>query len=296
MKIKINPTYQKQIEQVKIDGEKYVTKGMRDVYAEQKKALDSTHSFIGDLYIKHAVDGKLKMTSQQKANSGVKEHLQTIGKSLGDVEVKKVSSILGQTYSDTYYKSAFIQDSGIKKDLTFDLVGKKVIDDAVNTKFKGKLFSDRIWANKANLIDDLNSSFNDAMDGKSTIDKIAKDVSHAFNTTAYDSSLLAQNENARVKSQASDDMASSSGATQQMYSATLDDKTSDECAALDGQVWDIDDPDKVVPPDNHPLCRCCLITMPFPGWTAVERKDNETKDIIDYKDYSQWKSDKGIDE
>ncbi|MEG1314066.1 MAG: minor capsid protein, partial [Bacilli bacterium] len=75
--------------------------------------------------------------------------------------------------------------------------------------------------------------------------------------------------------------------------ATLDNKTSKICRSYDGKVFDIDDINKPIPP-LHPFCRSCLINIPFDNWQPKKRKDNETKEIIDYVDYDKWKSDKGI--
>lgn len=46
------------------------------------------------------------------------------------------------------------------------------------------------------------------------------------------------------------------------YTATLDDRTSDICLALDGSEWDIDDPAIVVPGrDTHYQCRSTLVPL-----------------------------------
>jgi SPP1 gp7 family putative phage head morphogenesis protein len=286
--------YRKQIEQISIDNEDYTDDEMKPIYAEQKKSLDGLHTVVGALFIAYAVNGLLKMNASQKANSGIKEHLKTMGKDLGDSEIAKVTDILAKTYSDTYYKNAFVMDSGIKVDLKFDILKKEFIDAAVNQKFKEELFSDRIWKNKADMIDKLQSSITECMKGNTTIDKIVKDIRDTFNTTAYESQRLVQTENARIQTQASYDIGISSGVEKVMWSATLDSKTAEEDADLDGKVWGINE-DHPEPP-LHPSCRCCLINVPYEGWTPTQRKDNETKDIIDYKDYATWKNDKGVEE
>lgn len=291
----MDKTYRKLIEDIKVQEEKLADKGMLSVYAEQKVALDKLHSLVGMLYIKYANNGLLDMTTQQKASNSFKQTLKTMGKELGTSEVSKVTDILGNVYKDTYYKNAFVQDSGLKVGIKFNMLKKEYVDAAVNTEYAGEMFSSRIWNNKASMIDTLQTSLIEAMKGNITIDKIGKQIKDTFNVTAYESQRLVNTENARVQSQANDDIGVSSGVSQQMYSATLDNKTSSECANDDGKVWDIDDPDKITPPENHPLCRCCLINMPFPGWTPTQRKDNQTKGLIDNTTYNDWKKEKGIE-
>ena len=287
--------YRKMIEQAKLDAEEFADNEMKPLYKEQKKSLTALENMVGALFIKYAVDGLLKMNTQQRTDTGIKETLKNVGKTLGGAEVKAVTDILGKSYADTYYKNAFIMDSGIKIDLKFDILKKEFIDNAVNSKLARKMFSDRIWKNKADMIDQLQASLNDAMVGKTTIDKIARDIKNTYNVTAYESQRLVRTENARVQSQAIDDIGRSAGVKQQMYSATLDMLTNPVDASFDGNLYDIDDDSKPDIP-QHPNCRCCYINVPYEGWAPTQRKDNETKEIIDYKSYDTWLKDKNISE
>jgi SPP1 gp7 family putative phage head morphogenesis protein len=293
---KVDPTYQKQIEQVKLDAEEYTDIEMLSVYKEQKKSLDALEVVLGGLFIKYAVDGLLKMTAQEKNSVGIDKTLKNIGKDLGQNEIDKVTNILSNVFKETYYKNAFIMDSGMKVDLKFNILKKEFIDNAVNSKLAGELFSDRIWKNKADMIDKLHNSMINAMEGKTTIDKVARDIKNTFNVTAYQSQRLAVTEMGRIQVDAQEEIARSTGVKQVMWSATLDNRTAEEDALLDGQTWDIDEDHPKPIYDTHPNCRCVLINVPFDGWTPTKRKDNETKEIIDYKTYDQWKSDKEITE
>ena len=292
---KIDPVYQKKIEQIKIDGEEYANSAMKGVYLEQSAALDELHALIGKAYINHSKDGLmvLNTTQQQQLTATMKAKLKAMGKELGQSEVDKVTAILAEVFSATYYKNAFVMESGMKANLKFNMIKKEFVDSAVNTEFKGEMFSSRIWANKGDLIDSLQSSLIKAMKGDMTIDKIGRDIRDRFNVTAYDSHRLVQTETARVQAQATDDIATSSGVTQQLFSATLDGKTNPEDASFDGNIYDVDDPSKPEIP-LHPNCRCCYINIPYAGWSPTQRRDNATGEVIDYKAYDAWASDKGI--
>ena len=77
--------------------------------------------------------------------------------------------------------------------------------------------------------------------------------------------------------------------------ATLDQKTSEICRRLDGNVYSIDDKNKPIPPTGtHVCCRSCLISIPSTKWRPKKRMDNETKDHISYKKYEEWKKDNNI--
>ena len=293
-KKKINPLYRKKIEQIVLDNEEYADEEMKPLYTEQKKSLDDLHLIVAGLFITYAVNGLLKMNSNQKSSAGVKDTLKTMGKDLGNAEVEIATALLSKVYYDTYYKNAFVMDEGLKVNLKFNILKKEFVDAAVNQEFKGELFSDRIWKNKAEIIDKLQSSIEDCMKGNTTIDKIARDIKNTFNVQAYESQRLVRTEMARVQTQASLDIAKNTGVKEVMWSATLDNLTNPEDAELDGRVWGIDE-DHPEPP-LHPNCRCCFINVPYEGWEPTQRKDNESKEVIDYKDYDTWLKDKGVEE
>lgn len=89
------------------------------------------------------------------------------------------------------------------------------------------------------------------------------------------------------------------------WMATLDDRTRDTHADLDGQEVDIDEPfvtsagnEIMYPgdPDADPSevwnCRCTMITV-YPDYPAsMQRRDNETGEIIGDIKYSEWEANK----
>jgi SPP1 gp7 family putative phage head morphogenesis protein len=286
--------YRKKVESIKVDGEDFANEGMKPVYKDQKEALDKIHTAIGALFIAYAIDGLLKLSTSQKAKvkSEFDKTLKDMGLNLGKKEVDTVKNVLSEVYKDTFYKNIYTLESGMTVNLKFNILKKEFVDAAVNAKYKGDLFSDRIWANKGDMIDALQKNITGAMKGDITIDKIGRQIRDAFNVHAYESQRLVNTETARVQTQASEDMGRDTGVEQVMWSATLDMLTAPEDADLDGKVWGINE-DHPEPP-LHPNCRCCLINVPYDGWNPTSRKDNETKEIIDYTNYADWAKDKGI--
>ena len=126
------------------------------------------------------------------------------------------------------------------------------------------------------------------MNGKTTIDKVARELKTTYNTSAYESRRLVNTEMARVQTQASYDIAIDAGVEEVMWSATLDNLTATKDADLDGIVWGIKENHPM--PPLHPNCRCVLINVPYKGWQPTQRKNNISKEAIDYVDYNSWKS------
>jgi SPP1 gp7 family putative phage head morphogenesis protein len=292
---KVNPQYRKMMEQIAQDNQDYADDEMKPVYKEQKKSLDIMEALIGTLFVKYAVEGLLNLNITQKADisANIDKQLIKIGKDLGQNEVNKVSDILKNVYKTAYYESAFCLDEGMSITLKFDLLKKEFIDRAVNSKLAGELFSDRIWKNKSDMIDLLKQKIVDCMKGDTTIDKIAREIRDTFSVQAYESKRLVITEVTRVQSQASIDIAKNTGIEKHMWSATLDTHTCDDCAANDNKIFDIDD-DNAPEIPLHSNDRCCWINIPE-NWTPTKRKDNETKQIIDYVSYDEWQQSKGIE-
>lgn len=292
----INKTYIKQIEQIKIDGENIVLNKLKELYKKQKVTREDYIKEVAYIYAKNSKDNKISLDTynQMVIIKKMKDNFKDYRQTLNDSEIGILTETLFEVYKDTYYKTGFILDSGLKINLQVPILKKEYIDSVINAPFKNELWSDRIWKNKTDLINKLQLNLQDAMKGNKTLDEAIRNIKDIFNVSAYQSKRLVITENSRIQSQASLNIAENTGVTQVMYSATLDGLTSPECAVLDGQVWDLGSSEIVTPPENHPFCRCVLVSVPE-GWQPSKRKDNETKEIIDYKTYAEWKADKGID-
>ncbi|MDF2884747.1 MAG: phage putative head morphosis protein family [Clostridiaceae bacterium] len=293
----IDKQYKDTIEQIRLDSEDYADSQMQDIYKQQNDKLDEILTIVALLYVKYALDGLLKLTpfEKNKILDDIKSKLTEIGKDLGETEINKVTDILEQTWKDTYYKSAYVMEGfGINIDTNFSILKKEFIDTEVNRVYKGEMFSDRIWKNKASMIDKLYRLINEASTGKTTIDKISKEIKDTFGVTAYESRRLVRTEVARNAAEAQLEIGKNSGCEQVMWSATLDMKTATLDASYDGKVWDINE-DHPMPP-LHPLCRCVLLNIPYTGWIPSKRLDNESRQLIDYQDYGTWLKNKGIND
>jgi len=292
----IDPIYQAMIRQVLLDSEIMVDAQMKVVYSAQKQALNSLNTSIGELFITYSTNGLLLINSVKKAKiiAEFKAKLKLMGKELGQKEIDTVTDILANVFKDSYYKQAFINDIGIKMDLKFSMLKSEYIESAINQKLHGNMFSTRIWKNKASMINQLQASIVECMKGKTSIDKVGRQIRDTFNVTSYQSKRLVHTEAARVSSQASIDIAKNIGIKQHMWDSTLDSKTSEFCQLHDGKIYDVDDDSIGIPKSSHPKCRCCWCNISYTGWTPTSKKDNISKEIIPYQQYAEWAKSKGL--
>lgn len=146
----------------------------------------------------------------------------------------------------------------------FAQVDKKSIDRVLAKPWApdGKTFSDRLWTNQKDLIntvqDEMVKGFTSGVDSAA----MTKSLVSQFGVAKYAAQRLAVTEGAYFASLAAGDTYKEYDVEKYQILATLDDKTCDICASLDGEIHDMKDyrPGDTAPP-FHPNCR--TTTIPY---------------------------------
>lgn len=269
-------------------------KNISPILQAYKRSLDEVRTEIAKIYVEYAVDGELKIGKRQRYTTlkQLEKQLLEQGQELGLIDVGHTTQILSDVYEESYYKTAFILDKGIEAGIDFALLKPEFVKAAVNMPIEGKMFSDRIWANKDLLVNRVRQTVEQGMIQGTSIDKLARAVKNEFGRSAYEGKRLVVTETARCQSMAQYEIYSEAGVEQVMWSATLEDNCCADCQGYDGETFDLDDPGKPEIP-LHPLCRCAWIPR-VPGWQPTFRRDQSIREIIPYQAYNSWKHDKGI--
>ncbi|WP_010249202.1 minor capsid protein [Acetivibrio cellulolyticus] len=279
---------EKEILKIHTDMESLANTKSKKLLQAYKRSLDDIRKEIGLIFSKYAVDGVLSVSKQQRINilKGLEKEIIKQSKYLGNIDLDTTTDILKDVYKSSYYQTLFVLDKGIKTTLNFTLLNPKIVEKAVMTEYKDELFSDRIWKNKNLLVNRLKLNIERGIIQGKSVDKLVKDIKNTFGSSAYESKRLINTELARVISDAQTEIYNNSAVVKKvMYVATLDNKTSDICASLDGQIFEANG--KYPHPPQHPNCRSCIIPV-IDGWSPSVRKDNMTKEEIDYSNYENW--------
>jgi SPP1 gp7 family putative phage head morphogenesis protein len=286
---------QKEILGIRLSAEKEAIQSQKKLMLAYRKSMDNIQGEIGKIYAKQSVDGVLSVSNKQRLAilKSLDNQLKTMYSELGKLDQQITLDILMKSYESAYYKTIYTIDKGLSTAISFDLLNPKIIEKAVNVKFKGTTFSDRIWKNKKLMISRLKNNVNRAIIEGKSIDKLARDIKKTFGTTAYESKRLMQNEVKNVMTNAQQKIYEDSPVVSRiMWSATLDDRTRDEHQDLDGQTWSTDESHPS--PSDFVMCRCSLVPV-VAEWNPSKRIDNETKEVIQYTTYNEWKASKSID-
>lgn len=176
-----------------------------------------------------------------------------------DKEYKKISKlIIDISKGDAASQEKIIEEllsTVVKETYSFYSYNKgfKNVNKIIESNFKGKHFSDRVWENEKEVANHLHRKVQDFLKGKVNVNQIRKDIEKTFNMSAYNSKRLVETEVSRVSSNAFDRYCEETGVKKVRYNATLDSKLCDDCGKYHDKVFDIKD--KLETP-RHPCCRC----------------------------------------
>lgn len=173
-------------------------------------------------------------------------------------------NLLSTVYEDSVYKTAYETQKLRGEYSTFREVAKRDIETAISKPWAtdGKDFSTRIWENKAQLINTLQTEMTRSfMIGEGAAPLINR-IQKRFNVSFSNARRLVETETAYVQEKGMLDTYEALDVEQYQILAVLDMKTSDICRHLDKKVFDKKDakPGITAPPFH---CYCRSTTTPY---------------------------------
>lgn len=173
-------------------------------------------------------------------------------------------NLLSIVYEDSVYKTAYETQKLRGEFSTFREVAKRDIETAISKPWAtdGKDFSTRIWENKAQLINTLQTEMTRSfMIGEGAAPLINR-IQKRFNVSFSNARRLVETETAYVQEKGMLDTYEALDVEQYQILAVLDMKTSDICRHLDKKVFDKKDakPGITAPPFH---CYCRSTTTPY---------------------------------
>ena len=272
--------------------EKY-NKQINKIARMQKKSVFTILDEIAKIILQYNVTDAvmdISISEKLKLKKQMNKLINDVFKDEYKIEKDIITSTLNDVAKDSYYSSCYIYGLGVS--YTLKPVKQNILNKIINKKIDGKTYSNRIWNNKNKVAKTLKKEINDFLNGKTDVNTISKNIKNRFDVNYNISNRLVRTEIAKTQCEANEVWAKQHNIKKQMFCATLDGKTSKICQSLDGKIYNFDDEYKKIPP-LHPNCRSCLIDM-VEGWRPKTRIDNETKQNINYRTYSEWKKQKKI--
>lgn len=223
---------------------------IKEIYKEQKKNRDNLLQELALIMLTYNVlDGLMSLTNKDKKKeyNRLSNLILRSAKGQGETQGKIINDILASTVNKTF--DFYSYNAGLK-----DV--KKIIDN----NFENKHFSERVWEQESKVAENLHKQIKNFLDGRINVNQIKKDIERTYNSGAYNSKRLVETEVNRCEDEAFRRFCKEVGVKKVRRNEVLDSKTCEECARIDGKVYDLDDAPGVV----HPLCR---------GFNTIEDDD-----------------------
>lgn len=249
-------------------------------------------------YQKHmrALSAKAYMSRLEELKASISHTLQRMYQG----ELNEFTAGLSEQFVDSYYQTTYGIQLGTGIGYTsFAQRTPVLLEKAINQKWLGANYSDRIWKHKENLTLALSEIVPQAFILGENPRVFAKKIEQKLDVSYSNAERLARTEFNYIANQGSVDSYNECPFLEQFkYLATLDLKTSELCGAMDGKVFNLDD-GKVginIPP-LHPRCRSTTIAW-FGDEDVTERiakgLDGKNYYVPSDMTYEEWK--KSIDE
>ncbi len=283
------------------------TKAEKQIIYGYKAGLTSIRKEINLLYEKYSKDGVLSNADLSKYNR-LTNLEKNIAKNLNkayNIQVKTTKKTVKNAFESAFYYNAFDMEQKVKMPLEFGLVKKEAVNAVVEGPHKWtQLAKGHTKLTGAKIRDAVMQG---VVQGKD-VTQVTKQITNEMNIAASKAVRIARTETHRAQIQGSIDSYKKGAELgvefQKVWVATLDDRTRETHAVMDGQKVDKDE--KFVLPSGGTTegpglsgigaedinCRCA-IRAEVKGFEPTERRSKEDG-IIKQQTFQEWAKDKGI--
>lgn len=190
----------------------------------------------------------------------VKLNIKNIIVNLAIVEEIEFTDKLKNVYENSLSKSSYNIDKTLGFSEGFSAPNEDALNKSIKTKWLGENYSDRIWKNKGNLIDSLDTILLQGIAQGQNPKKIATEMAIKYGANYKNCERLARTEFIYAQNEATFQSYKNHNIKQYKYLADLSEKTCPICGSLDGKVFDSKYKQIGVNyPVMHPNCRCTTI-------------------------------------
>lgn len=211
-------------------------------------------------------------------------------KKLAVQETNMLEKSLKNAYKESYYGLIDDTAKGLDMGINFALLNDRAIEEAVNAKWHGKRFSERIWDSTDRLAEEAQELVTKSLMSGEALNKTAIKLAESFSVSKYQATTLIHTETAHIHAKADFKAYEDLGVKEYKYLATLDYRTCELCQPLDNRVFKLSEAREGYNyPTMHPRCRCTTtINTDYTSRRARNPLTGKNEIVDGDLTYSQW--------
>lgn len=297
--------WNKELEKLSSKRYKQMDGALYKYYKETLKQLKIEAKEYLAIYDELSFSRRLEIESRFKMMGRIDEVLGELSGRTTQSVTEYVTEELQQGYNGVFYAVEGIENV----QLDFGMLPEDYIARLVHQPVNGEIFSSRLYRYHTKLAENVTNALLDGAVRGVGYAKVAKQIGELTEANYKQALRIARTEGGRVQSAAKQkayqDAEEMGVKMQKRWLSFLDSKTRHQHQILDGQTVGVNDkfmfdgyvadgPKLFGVPWLDINCRCTTIPIVNDIEPSV-RRDNETGDVIKYKNYKEWAEAKGAD-
>ena len=218
--------------------------------------------------IEHTTDGEIKaalirLTDAQAYGARIARleavranlylHLAKVAKR----EIQGLKGLFSDTMKDGYYNTIYHTAKVGNIGVDFALLPERAIEAAMNAPWHGKNFSDRVWNHVNETAGKAQQIVVTGLQRGISTDRMSQELQKALDVSYFNANRLIRTQTNHFLNLGTLRGYEETGTETYTYLATLDGKTCERCAPLDGKVFlVVEAVEGENYPTIHPFCRC----------------------------------------
>ena len=173
---------------------------------------------------------------------------------------QQMTATMTDVFEDGYYRKMFDLQQRAGVISPFSRLSTGMIEDVLTYPWSGSDFSTRLWNNKRALLFNARETITQGLIQGQSVARMSKSLADAMGKSYHQAETLIRTETNNFHAQADVRAYEAAGVEEYEFVATLDSRTSEICASLDGKHFPIKEAKTGVNyPPMHPRCRSTTV-------------------------------------
>lgn len=173
---------------------------------------------------------------------------------------QQMTATMTDVFEDGYYRKIFDLQQRAGVISPFSRLSTGMIEDVLTYPWSGSDFSSRLWNNKRALLFNTRQTIAQGLIQGQSVSRMSRSLADALGKSYHQAETLIRTETNHFHAEADSRAYTAAGVEEYEFVATLDSRTSETCASLDGKHFPVTEAKTGVNyPPMHPRCRSTTV-------------------------------------